>query len=80
MQKKDTMDKDRKDEYRVPTPYDIAGSAHWRNKADNAITVYRNFDSDVVDIHIQKIRFKEIGKVGLAQLRYEFSTGRYKEA
>lgn len=80
MQKKDTMDKDKKDEYRVPTPYDIAGSAHWRNKADNAITVYRNFDSDVVDIHIQKIRFKEIGKVGLAQLRYEFSTGRYKEA
>src|SRR5690606_41025002 len=28
-------------EYPVPTPYDVSGSAHWRNKADNCITVYR---------------------------------------
>jgi len=61
--------------YEVPTPYDIAGSANWRNKADNCITVYRNIDS--VDIHIQKIRVKEIGQVGTARFTYKKSTGEY---
>ena len=28
--------------YPVPTPYDISGSAHWRNKADNCVTVWRD--------------------------------------
>src|SRR5258708_2151651 len=42
----------------VPTPYDISGSAHWFNKADNCITVWRNvnakpgdLDYGVVKIH-----------------------------
>ena len=26
----------------VPTPYDLSGSAHWYNKADNIITVHRD--------------------------------------
>jgi twinkle protein len=29
--------------YPVPTLYDISGSAHWRNKADNGICVWRDF-------------------------------------
>jgi twinkle protein len=64
--------------YPVPTPYDISGSAHYRNKADNAITVWRNVgheDQNVADIHIQKIRFKEVGKVGLVSLRYDSIAG-----
>lgn len=67
--------------YPVPTPYDVSGSAHWRNKADNCITVYREFTegTKLVDVHVQKIRFKEIGKVGIAILQYEYSTGRYSD-
>lgn len=61
--------------YEVPTPYDIAGSANWRNKADNCITVYRNPDS--VDVHVQKIRVKDIGRVGTARFTYKVSTGEY---
>lgn len=64
--------------YPVPTPYDISGSAHYRNKADNAITVWRNVgheDQNIADIHIQKIRFKEVGKVGLVSLRYDSIAG-----
>lgn len=61
--------------YEVPTPYDIAGSAHWRNKADNCITIFRNENS--VDVHVQKIRVKEIGKTGIAQFKYKISTGEY---
>lgn len=66
--------------YPVPTPYDISGSAHYRNKADNAITVHRNVggvDQDVSDIHIQKVRFKEVGRVGMASLRYNGIEGRF---
>ncbi len=65
--------------YPVPTPYDISGSAAWRNKADNCITVYRHIESDLVDVHIQKIRFKEVGKIGMVALKYDSSTGRYFE-
>lgn len=61
--------------YEVPTPYDIAGSANWRNKADNCITVYRNNDS--VDVHIQKIRVKETGKTGIVRFTYKPATGEY---
>src|SRR5262249_8516738 len=48
----------------VPTPYDVSGSAHWYNKADNCITVWRDVasDSKKAQIHIQKVRFKHVGK------------------
>lgn len=72
--------KDKDGKYPVPTPYDISGSAHYRNKADNAITVWRNVgheDQSCSDIHVQKIRFKEVGKVGLVSLRYDFLSGAF---
>ena len=77
------LQKNDKGEYPPPTPYDIAGAAHWRNKADNAITVHRpnmkEPQNNEVEIHVQKIRFKEIGHVGCAVLRYDWVTGRYNE-
>lgn len=65
----------------VPTPYDISGSAHWYNKADNVLTVHRDQveQGQDVDIHVQKVRFKHIGRVGLATLKYDRVTGRYFE-
>jgi twinkle protein len=65
--------------YACPTPYDIAGSANFRNKADNCMAVYRDLedDSKAVEIHVQKIRFREIGKVGVAELYYQLNSGRY---
>lgn len=68
--------------YLPPTPYDISGSSHWRNKADNAITVYRLDSaekSSTVQIHVQKVRFKTNGKPGMAELKYEYLTGRFLE-
>jgi hypothetical protein len=32
-----------------------------------------------VQIHVQKVRFKHIGRVGLANLIYDRVTGRYHE-
>lgn len=63
----------------VPTPYQIAGSANWNNKADNIITVWRDRASDTqdVEIHVQKVRKKRVGRVGMATLLYDRVTGRY---
>lgn len=68
--------------YPVPTPYDISGSSHWRNKADNCITVWRNMDEPKlpVEVHIQKVRFKYIGSIGLAKLTWDRLSGRYHDA
>jgi twinkle protein len=65
----------------VPTPYDISGSAHWYNKADNIICVHRDQanGSQDVELHIQKVRFKHVGHLGLAILKYDKVTGRYFE-
>jgi twinkle protein len=70
----------------TPTPYDISGSAHWFNKADNCITVWRNVnaksgdaDYGIVKVHVQKVRFKHIGHPGLVELRYDVTTGKYHD-
>lgn len=70
-------------EYRgkAPTPYDISDSAHFYNKADNIICVHRNQseESQTVEIHVQKCRFKHIGRIGQIDLNYDRITGRYHE-
>jgi twinkle protein len=77
-----TASGDRELGYPVPTLYDISGGAHWYNKADNGLTVYRDVkdESSAVQLHIQKIRFREDGKPGLAELNYDPMSGRYTEA
>ena len=66
-------------EYPVPTLYDISGSAHWYNKADNGITVYRHTKKDLTDIYVGKIRFREVGQRGMATLAYCRDVGTYRE-
>jgi twinkle protein len=73
--------KDGASELPVPRPDMISGSQHWWNKADCAVTVYRSFAEGIseVEIHIQKIRFKHVGRIGAVKLRYDKVTGRYFE-
>jgi twinkle protein len=70
--------KDEQGNYPVPTPYDINGSANWYNKADNCLCVYRNSDNSV-DVHVQKIKFKIRGKLGMVKFNYDIATGCYTE-
>jgi len=65
--------------YTVPTPYEIAGSAHWFNKSDNCIAIWRNKHdlAQPIEVHVQKIRFREVGQLGVAYLNYDRLTGRY---
>lgn len=65
----------------VPGAYDISGSAHWRNKADNCLTIFRdeNEPGRPVKIYVQKIRFREVGRIGVAELQWNPVNGRYSE-
>lgn len=64
------------DEYKAPGPYDIAGSAHWYNKADIGITIHT--PKDKTGLHLWKARFTRWGRKGsIAALEYDGETGRY---
>jgi twinkle protein len=78
-QKVVTVDGIEKTVYPVPTPWDISGSAHWRNKADNCLCVWRDVldETQGTEIHVQKIRFRRSGRVGLCKLAYDGETGRF---
>ena len=66
--------------YPVPSPYDISGAAHWRNKADYAVTVHRpDMHSNEAEVHVQKVRFKAVGKLGMARFAWDRVTGRYTD-
>ena len=75
------MIKDKNGEYPVPELYDIEGSAHWRNKADNGICVFRVADEsdEHTEINVQKIKYRYTGCIGKAILYYDQKSGRYYE-
>jgi twinkle protein len=64
--------------YDVPTLYNISGSAHFFNKTDNGFTVYRDFNTNEVTVHIQKIRFSFLGKLGAVKYNYNTFTRQYE--
>lgn len=69
----------------VPTPYDISGAAHWFNKPDSCITIWRDPTAeDAISrrtrVFVQKVRWRHIGKAGaFVELDYDAATGRYSE-
>lgn len=66
---------------KIPAPslYDMAGSAHFVNMADNGIVIHRS-DSvdDTTEVLVRKVRFKHVGRRGEAKLKYIRQTGRYE--
>ena len=64
--------------FKVPSLYDIAGSANFYNKTDNGVIIWRDFESNRAVAYIQKIRFKWIGQVGSASFEYQVDNGCYK--
>lgn len=61
--------------YPPPRPYDVSGSSHWYAKPDNCLCVWRDVDEDspAIEVHIQKVRYRAVGRPGLIDLLY---TGR----
>lgn len=67
----------------IPTLYDISGSSHFYNKTDYGFTVHREFDgnnlmTNEIEVHFQKIKFKNLGEQGVSQLRYNYNNGRFE--
>jgi len=77
------LQKNMEDKYPVPRPYDISGSAHWYNRADNCLSIWRDVGDEQrrheVEVHIQKIRNKHVGTVGMTTLRWDALNGRLLE-
>lgn len=65
----------------VPKPDMISGSQHWWNKADCCVTVHRDMNKETqdVEIYVQKVRFKHVGRIGMTTLKYDRVVGRYSE-
>lgn len=74
--------RDKDGSYPVPTPYDIAGSAHFYNKPDNIITIWRDVlnKPTITQVHIQKVRFNSTGHPGIIELAYDKEKSTYTEA
>lgn len=73
------MGKDEKGDYKVPTLYDISGSANFFNKTDNGICVYRYYETSASDVHVQKVKFEHWGKMGTVNYGWSSETGRFYE-
>lgn len=73
------LSKDAQGNVDVAGMYDIAESAHFANKADNVIVVYRNFNTGLVDIYTKKVRWIYTGTQGVSHFEYDIPTGVYTE-
>lgn len=69
--------KDDKGNYEIPNLYSISGSANFYNKTANGITVYRNFETNLTEVYIQKVKFKHWGETGCIHLSWNRDNGRY---
>lgn len=71
------MQKDDDGKFKIPNLYSISGSAHWYNKCDYGITIYRDFDRKEVQVHIQKVKHEHLGNVGMALFEWNPNNSRY---
>lgn len=71
--------KDADGNYKMPTLYDIAGSANWYNKCDLGVVVHRANQDETI-IKVQKSRYHEIiGHPGEVKMHFSKDERRYVE-
>lgn len=64
----------------VPGLYDLAGSAHWRNKADAGLVVYRDYGEQETHVFSKKIRRQPIcGVPGMVRFTFVGTDRRFHE-
>lgn len=76
-----TVEDTAKPQFPVVSLYDISGSAHWFNKCDNGLSIWRDkyAHDNQTTIHILKVRFRECGGLGQAVVRFDWQTGRIED-
>ena len=65
----------------VPKPYDASGSATFFSKADNFLAVGRDKTDPaaLVEVHVQKVRYRHLGALGVCRFGWDRITGRYTD-
>jgi twinkle protein len=66
--------------HEVPTLYDIAGSSNFFNKADMGICIYRNFKEGLTYFYMQKVKYRNLGEVGVCTFKYNALNNRFEPA
>lgn len=67
-------------QYEIPNAYDVADSAHFYNKTDQILSVYRSGLDDTTTVQIQKCKFEGIlGKKGYVKFVHQDQSGRFIE-
>jgi twinkle protein len=73
------MEKEKdKNKYKIPTLYSISGSANFFNKTHNGICVYRDFESGMVDVYVQKVKQSWFGEIGFNSYSFNTLTRQYE--
>jgi len=65
--------------FQVPNLYSISGSAHFFNIPHNGFTVFRNYQSQKTEVHIQKVKWEHLGKTGLLEYCYNEENSRFDD-
>ncbi len=64
----------------IVTLNNVKGASEWYAKADNGISVWRDEGANgPTTICVQKIRFRDVGRIGRADLYYDRITGRFTD-
>jgi len=66
--------------HEIPSLYDIAGSSNFYNKADMGICVYRNFKENLTYFYMQKVKYRNLGEIGLCSFKYNTLNNRFEWA
>ena len=64
-------------QYPVCDLYNCKGASEINDKADVGITVWRNKEEEYVELHITKMKFRNLGKNGHATFKFNINNGRY---
>lgn len=73
---------DRKtNKYPVVQPYDISDSANWYNKSDSILSIWRDRQNAnmPIQVHVQKMRWEELGNLGVCDFKFDRLTTRYTD-
>jgi twinkle protein len=63
--------------YEVPTLYSISGSANFFNKTYNGICVYRDYETNITEVYVQKVKWSWFGQIGWSSYQYNVDTRQY---
>ena len=60
-----------------PGFYEVSGSAHWANMADNGLLIWRDMENQITEIETVKVRYRHNGSMGVVKMKFDRPSGRF---